>query len=60
MTMSSASFSESRFWRHIGWILIVKIAVITLLWWVFFGPDHRIKPDAALMQSQLIEGKEHD
>ena len=60
MAMSSASFSESRFWKHIGWILIVKIAAISMLWWFFFGPDHRIKPNAALIQSQLIEGKQHD
>jgi hypothetical protein len=59
MPMPSASFSESRFWKHIGWIIAAKLLFITLLWWFCFGPGHRIAPDAALVQSHLMEGNSH-
>jgi hypothetical protein len=51
--MRYMAFSESRFWTHVGLILIVKIAVIFLLWYVFFGPGHRMKPDALAVQQHL-------
>jgi hypothetical protein len=60
MIIPSASFSESRFWKHIGLILIIKIIAITLLWWLFFSPRYQVKPDDALMQHQLTESSHYD
>ena len=60
MTIGTASFSESRFWKHIGLILIVKLIAICSLWWVFFGPENQIKLDAKHMQYQLTERTLYD
>lgn len=45
-------------WRRrirweLGWILLAKLAALTLLWALFFAPSHRMAVDARALGRQL-------
>jgi hypothetical protein len=32
-------------WRELTWLLVLKFAALTLLWWLFFSASHRPRVD---------------
>jgi hypothetical protein len=47
--------------RHLGWIVLLKLAALTLLWLTFFSPSHRPRVDAELTSQRLaVEEPPHD
>jgi hypothetical protein len=43
--------------REIIGLLLVKAALLTTLYFLFFSPAHRIDPTPRLIQSHLLNGR---
>ena len=41
-------------WREISWVMLFKLAALTLLWYLFFGPTHRVKVTPERVQRSLF------
>lgn len=39
--------------RKIGWLLLFKLAVLAVLWLLFFSPGHRVDVDGRAMSERL-------
>lgn len=55
--MSTPRASEiwrSRLRRDIGWLLLAKLAVLLLLWALFFSPTHRPPNDPAAVAERML------
>ena len=47
--------------RELTWLVLLKIAALALLWWLFFSPAHRPGVDAqATSQRFGLEERAHD
>ncbi len=44
--------------REVAWLLVVKLAALTLLWFVFFSPAQRQHVDAEVVSRQLGVAKD--
>jgi hypothetical protein len=44
---------RARLSRDIGWSLLVKLGLLTLLWALFFSGSHRCRVDGAATASRL-------
>ena len=48
---------RARLTRDIGWSLLVKLGLLTLLWALFFSGSHQCRVDGAVTASRLaLEG----
>jgi len=47
---------RTRLSRDIGWSLLVKLGLLTLLWALFFSGSHRCRVDAPGIASRLAVG----
>ncbi|HVY21786.1 MAG TPA: hypothetical protein VG962_00350 [Steroidobacteraceae bacterium] len=45
--------------RRIIWLLVIKLAALTLLYGLFFAPSQRIKVDAHRIDSQWFDSTHH-
>lgn len=50
----SARIPDRRLRLHITVILIVKVAALWLLWYLFFSPDHRPVIDADALDARIF------
>lgn len=41
-------------WREISWVMLFKLAALTLLWYLFFGPTHQVNVTPELVQQRLF------
>jgi len=41
-------------WREISWIMLFKLAFLTLLWYLFFGPSQRVVVTPERVQQTLF------
>jgi hypothetical protein len=41
-------------WREISWVMLFKLAALTLLWYLFFGPTHRVIVTPERVQQRLF------
>jgi hypothetical protein len=49
---------RARLTRDIGWSLLVKLGLLTLLWALFFSASHQCRADGPATASRLaLEGK---
>jgi hypothetical protein len=39
--------------RELSVLLLLKLFALTLLWWLFFSPQHRVRVDARATQQHL-------
>ncbi len=40
--------------REIALVLAVKLAALLILYFLFFGPSHKLRPDASSMAQHLL------
>ena len=40
--------------RKITLLLVVKVCFLTLMWWAFFSPAHRIEVDGPALRAHLL------
>jgi hypothetical protein len=43
--------------RELASLLVLKVAALALLWWLFFSPEHRTPVDAAATGQRLGVGQ---
>jgi hypothetical protein len=48
-----SSLLQSRLGRHLIWVLIIKLILLSALWYVFIKP-HRVEVDAATMRDHML------
>jgi hypothetical protein len=48
-----SSLLQSRLGRHLIWVLIIKLILLTALWFIFIKPN-RVEVDAATMRDHLL------
>lgn len=41
-------------WQEISWVMLFKLAALTLLWYLFFGPSQRVEVTPARVQQTLF------
>ena len=41
-------------WQEISWVMLFKLAALTLLWYLFFGPTHRVIVTPERVQQRLF------
>jgi hypothetical protein len=51
--MQHAQTWRTRLRRDIGWSLLIKLGLLTLLWALFFSSSHRCRVDGAATASRL-------
>lgn len=45
----------SKYFKHLGVIILIKVAIVTLMSNYMFPKNLRIKPNASLVQHQLLD-----
>ena len=43
--------------RHLAWLLLLKFALLALIWALFFSPSHRARVDGSMTARQLQLGQ---
>jgi hypothetical protein len=51
---------RSRLTRDIGWLLLIKLGMLTLLWALFFSSSHRCRVDGPATATRLAVAAEGD
>jgi hypothetical protein len=42
--------------REISILIAIKLALVVLLWWAFFSPEHRTAVDPTLATDRMFSG----
>ncbi len=41
-------------WREISWVMLFKLAALTLLWYLCFGPTHQVNVTPERVQQRMF------
>jgi hypothetical protein len=48
---------RSSLFRSLTWLLAIKLVALLVLYWLFFGPTHRVHVDEQQIESKLFDPK---